>query len=363
MELGAYPLHRKRCLNGFRESFALFTANGRSGALAVSKAQVVKVDTQPALIGPQVRNLPVDQSSALSYLANEICQEAGSNGGSYLDPAFSARLALAIKEGKSTNVEGKSTNVVAIGNSVKQVARRTAATAHLSFEPWSSERQLQILERGAYIRRNSLKQIIEVCSSKGEKIGFGYSPDGNLRIFTRFSSNAEVQTLGVWEAEQVIIKDSAGNVILVGQSMDISETGCLTIRQSEKHVYSINLIQELYTERQELEWRDGEFYRLKAIFALDGFRMSTCFESGIEHYDDLKQRQLLLRFYGRDGSFLAFDSEANLRALEPLQSADRGTRAVQPNFIACLDGTTAWDSVKLCALTDWDYFHKFITEE
>jgi hypothetical protein len=355
MELGAYPRHQKRCLNGFRPAFTLFTTNGGSSTLVVANPQVAKVDTERALIGAQVRNFSADNGSALSHLANEICQEAGSNGGGYLDPAFSARIAQTIKERESANV-------VAIGNSQRQAAKRTAS-AHMSFEPWSSERQLQVFERGAYIRRNSLKQIIEVCSSKGEKIGFGYSPDGSLRIFTRFSSNAEVQALGVWEAEQVIVKDNSGNVILVGQSMEISETGCLTIRQSEKHVYSINLIQELYTERQEIEWRDGEFYRLKAIFALDGFRMSTCFESGVENCDDLRQRQLLLRFYGRDGSFLAFDSEAKLRVLEPLQSADRGTRAVQPNFIACLDGTTAWDSVKLCALTDWDYFHRFITEE
>ncbi|PWU03520.1 MAG: hypothetical protein C5B53_00385 [Candidatus Melainabacteria bacterium] len=355
MELSAYQRHRKRCLNGFRASFALFTNNGGSGALAVSNTQVAKVDTQPVLIGTQVRNLHPDKSTSLGWLANEICQEAGSNGGSYSDPAFSAHLALALKERNAANV-------VAIASSIRQPVKRTSSQ-HLLFEPWSSERQLQVLERGAYIRRNSLEQIIEVCSSKGEKIGFGYSPDGSLRIFTRFSSSAEVQALGVWEADQVIVKDSSGSVILVGESMEISETGSLTIHQSERHVYRIDLIHELYTEKQEVEGRDGQLYCLKAIFALDGFRMSTCFESRPENRYDLEQAQLLFRFYGRDGSFLEFDSEERLRTLEPLQSADQGTRTVKPNFIACLDGTTAWDSVKACAMTDWDYFHKFITEE
>ena len=340
MELSAYPRHRKRCLNGFRASFTLVTGNGGSGA---------PVALQPHAFAGQ---MPQNGSSVLTSLANEICQEAGVRNLAP-DAAFDARLALALKEHPLSNV-------IAIANPTRQQARRSSSE-HLRVAPWGSESQLQVFDRGAYIRRNSLRQIIEVCSQNGEKIGFGYSPEGSLRIFTRFSSTGEVQAIGVKDLDQVIVKDGGGNLLFVGESMEIAENGRLTVWQSDRRFFGIDLIHALYTEGLDIEGKSGTPFSLKAIFALDGFRMSTCFQSAQDRVEP-GRGPLLMRFYGRDGSLLAFESSEKLQSLEPSQAAPEGTRAVNSNFAHHVGEKTAWDSVNICALTDWTYFHQFIAE-
>src|SRR6516162_2362633 len=128
MELSAYPRHRKRCLNGFRASFALFPGKRSLGAPVVSKPGRIPTQVQEKGVGVLVRKAPANGNSMLADLADEICQEAGVDNPAP-DAVFDVHLADVL-------IRHSIGNVIAMANPTRQPVR--GSSEHLRVLPWAS---------------------------------------------------------------------------------------------------------------------------------------------------------------------------------------------------------------------------------
>lgn len=366
MELSAYPRHRKRSLNGFRSSFRLFPARSGSTNAVLPRLVNRSIAEEPAKVATLPRSPQTANSGILHDLANEICQEAGGTlfSQSTLGSNFGAAVALALNKRRLGSV-------VTWPQSEPQSEAREEKTYLSVVSPASRFVQEQQQEHhfdGGRIQTNGLKKIVEICSIAGDRITFQYSSAGELHAFTRFSPAGAVVSNGVDSDGRVVVKDASGRVLLNGEGMSLTASGCLTIGEGPGQTLSIDLLRAVYTERKLVESESGSRFALTAMFALDGFRTVTCFQPLLNNgnggrAEESSQEQVFMRFYGRDGSMLSFDSEENLKSFSPSQIEPPGSKLVKSVFVEESPAHTAWDAVHAMACADWDYFHRFVAED
>ena len=300
MELGGYPRHSKRCINGFKASSRLFAASGRTAS--------------SVLAHPRLANRPLPSSPAIdkhttfrqSVAPPSLMQRA-------IEPALSqgrlARLADQICQ-EASLVQSPSISIVVTDPSDK---------------------------------------IVQINSCLGEKIALQYTPEGVLRSFTRLTPQGKVHSAGLLEKHSVIIRDSCGNLKALGESMSVSRCGCLTVHQFDGQFLRIDFDKQIQVERRYIESRSGLTYSLTAYFAQDGFRYMTVFQSVCSNdgRQDAVARhaQISFRFYGRDGSVIEFSAEDKIKSRKPSCVKPAANPVYALTKIACRPQRTSWDSV------------------
>jgi len=217
-------------------------------------------------------------------------------------------------------------------------------------------RRLESLENGAKIIKDSLGRVIEVRSPLGPILRTRYDEHGHLRFFMRTDKAGNIQSYGECDKQGVVVHDPEGRVRAAGESMAIDRVGRLSIVRKDGQFWSIDLARGLHVERRQMVDEDGQWKAITAVFAYDGFRMVTRFQSmdGREFDEEsgcfkptigavVKEE---IRLYGRDGSCVQFDSEDAIEELRPSRVWPPASRAVDKKYRNRWQAGTAWQAVR-----------------
>ncbi len=314
MELGAYPRHRLR----------LFQANN-AGLAAAGVAQA-----------------PVRHQSASEFVK--------------VDPSFKD-LADQILTG--VRRQPKVPMISPVASSSQERASKldfllklggTISDAMPSTKSCPSGHRLESYENGASVTKDELGRVVEVSSNGNQQVFITYSPSGFLKIFFLLDAFGNVLLVGEHDEQGVVVKDPQGQIQAAGEYMSAGPNGCLTVHQLDGQFWTIDLVLNTFSERRFMVDRKKRAHCLTAIFSDDGFRMMTRFQAlpsnaHVDRENSLNwlgsQSRVTLRFYGRDGSLLEFDSDENLASAKP--------SLVLPATKQALPGPrnngTAWDAV------------------
>lgn len=217
-------------------------------------------------------------------------------------------------------------------------------------------RRLESLENGAKIIKDSLGRVIEVRSPLGPILRTRYDEHGHLRFFMRTDKAGNIQSYGECDKQGVVVHDPEGRVRAAGESMAIDRVGRLSIVRKDGQFWSIDLARGLHVERRQMVDEDGQWKAITAVFAYDGFRMVTRFQSmdGREFDEEsgcfkptigsvIREE---IRLYGRDGSCVQFDSEDAIEELRPSRVWPPASRAVDKKYRNRWQAGTAWQAVR-----------------
>ncbi|HNB21148.1 MAG TPA: hypothetical protein PKZ32_01940 [Candidatus Melainabacteria bacterium] len=217
-------------------------------------------------------------------------------------------------------------------------------------------RRLESLDNGANIIKDSLGRVIEVRSPLGPVLRARYDEKGHLRFFVRTDKAGNIQSYGESDAQGVVVHDPEGRVRAAGESMAIDRVGRLSIVRKDGQFWSIDLARGLHVERRQMVDEDGQWKAITAVFAYDGFRMVTRFQSmdGREFDEEsgclkptissvVKEE---IRLYGRDGSCVQFNSEEAIEELRPARVWPPASRAVDKRYRNRWQAGTAWQAVR-----------------
>lgn len=355
MELSNHPRHRKRFLSGFGATSGLFGTHSRATNVALAEAVNNLPMLSAKILGSDVRAIKLQPTSfeeprvaSLNLLADQICQEAcGSVSATQLTQLSKDRKTVSIEK-MPTHNHRKLRAWPALDPTLTHVPRLSGTPV----KPMSDVTEWQLAHiEGAVVVRNRLTQISEISSRSGEKIRFTYGAEGDLRSYTRRLPSGQIHSSGEVDGDSIVVRDGAGQVVLIGESMSVSDSGQLAIKRRQGQFLRVDLISETYTERRVVRSEPGNICRLTAMFALDGFRMHTHFqvlkiyrqasdEISEETWNAPETHQSL-RFYGRDGSVLEFDSIDKVRLQQNFHAM---SFMAQPSLPDGLPGLTAWDS-------------------
>jgi hypothetical protein len=211
--------------------------------------------------------------------------------------------------------------------------------------------RVESYENGARVMKDELGRVVEVTSQTNQQMFITYSKAGILSAFCLLDPCGNVLMVGEHDDQSVVVKGSKGQMQAVGEYMSVGPNGCLTVHRLDGQFWSVDLVLSTFTERRFMVDRDKRAHCLTAIFSDDGFRMMTRFQAlpseGTGEADNPliyqgNPAQVTLRFYGRDGSMIEFDSDENLESVKP--------SLVQPAAKQRLHGKrnnrTAWDAVE-----------------
>jgi hypothetical protein len=210
--------------------------------------------------------------------------------------------------------------------------------------------RVESYENGARVMKDELGRVVEVSSHANQQMFITYSKAGFLSAFCLLDAFGNVLLVGEQDASSVIVKGAKGQIQAVGEYMSVGPNGCLTVHRLDGQFWSVDLVLNTFTERRFMVDRNKRTHCLTAIFSDDGFRMMTRFQAlptdgpgDSEHLNyHGNPAQVTLRFYGRDGSMIEFDSDENLESVKP--------SLVQPAAKQRLHGKrnnrTAWDAVE-----------------
>lgn len=217
-------------------------------------------------------------------------------------------------------------------------------------------RRMESMENGAKIIKDSLGRVIEVRSPLGPVLRTRYDEHGHLRFFVRTDKEGNIQAYGESDKQGVVVHDPEGRVRAAGESMAIDRVGRLSIVRKDGQFWSIDLARGLHVERRQMVDEDGQWKAITAVFAYDGFRMVTRFQSmdGREFDEEtgcykptidaaVKEE---IRLYGRDGSCVQFDSEDAIEELRPSRVWPPASRAVDKKYRNRWQAGTAWQAVR-----------------
>jgi hypothetical protein len=206
-------------------------------------------------------------------------------------------------------------------------------------------------ENGARVTKDELGRVVEVSSHTNQQMFITYSKAEFLSAFCLLDAFGNVLLVGEHNDNGVVVKGSKAQIQAVGEYMSVGPNGCLTVHRLDGQFWSIDLVLSTYTERRFMVDKDKRAHCLTAIFSDDGFRMMTRFQAlspdatnDVEHAfaHQSNPTQVTLRFYGRDGSMIEFDSDENLESVKP--------SLVQPAAKQRLHGKrnnrNAWDAVE-----------------
>lgn len=230
----------------------------------------------------------------------------------------------------------------------------TEATPTLQLLP--AGRRMESLDNGAQIIKDSLGRVIEVRSPLGPVLRTRYDENGHLRFFVRTDKEGNIQSYGESDKQGVVVHDPEGRVRAAGESMAIDRVGRLSIVRKDGQFWSIDLARGLHVERRQMVDEDGQWTAITAVFAYDGFRMVTRFQSMEAREFDEEEGCFLpssgsvckeeIRLYGRDGSCVQFDSEDAIDELRPSRVWPPGSRAVDKKYRNRWQAGTAWQAVR-----------------
>lgn len=217
-------------------------------------------------------------------------------------------------------------------------------------------RRLETLDNGAQIIKDSLGRVIEVRSPLGPVLRTRYDENGHLRFFVRTDKEGNIQSYGESDKQGVVVHDPEGRVRAAGESMAIDRVGRLSIVRKDGQFWSIDLARGLHVERRQMVDEDGQWTAITAVFAYDGFRMVTRFQSmDLREFDENEGCyipsasaviQEEIRLYGRDGSCVQFDSEEAIEDLRPSRVWPPASRAVDKKYRNRWQAGTAWQAVR-----------------
>ena len=204
---------------------------------------------------------------------------------------------------------------------------------------------------GGEIVKDAIGRVREVKSRGGITICFEYDRAGNLDSFYRIEADGRPHSEGRRDRHGVVVRDPDGRVRALGELMTVDPLGCLCIHNHDGQFVSLDLIRGLHIERRCLPDWQGVWQTLTAIFAHDGFRMATRFHEIKSAADDQYETCLQscpspLRFYGRDGSVIAFHSEDDLRGLRPSRVLPPGSVHVELPLRGKRQAGTAWEAAQ-----------------
>lgn len=221
--------------------------------------------------------------------------------------------------------------------------------------------RIERFDNGAQLKKDALGRVTDIRSGLGTSICVSYDKDGQPQGFMRSDRNGLAHSLGERDRHGVVVRDTEGRVRAAGESMSVDPNGCLSVRRFDGQFWSLDLVKGLHIERRSIVGSDGSWNFLTAVFAADGFRMVTRFQSlkgdtssNVSHAGPAGDRFHWLaaepsgtfRFYGRDGSVIQFQGEDDLSDLNPEQVWAPGSRAVEAIFRGRHQAGTAWDSVQ-----------------
>ncbi len=214
--------------------------------------------------------------------------------------------------------------------------------------------RIERFENGAELKKDALGRVRHIRSGLGVSIAIAYDNDGQPQGFVRSDRNGQMHSVGERDRHGVVVRDIEGRVRAAGESMSVDPSGCLSVRRFDGQFWSLDLVKELHIERRSIVGRDGAWNFLTAVFASDGFRMMTRFQSlqgedgpaGDRFHWLAAEPSGTFRFYGRDGSVIQFEGEDQLTDVKPQNVWAPGSRAIDPNFRGHHQAGTAWDSVQ-----------------
>jgi len=367
MELSAYPRHRMRLFPGNRTGVAFSRSPDSSPHPLARFAPVsAKLQKEPGreIAGP-----------TFAELAEQILTGAGRQPKvTMISPVPSSsqehasKLDLLLKM-ESTISDGTSSitqeqghqrhtfpSVPVMKFSAKRKGKRSCALQRPAQRPTETKsclggHRLESYENGASVTKDELGRVVEVSSSDKQQMFVTYSPSGFLKVFCLLDAFANVLLIGEHNEQGVVVKGPNGQIKVVGEYMSAGPNGCLTVHRLDGQFWTIDLVLNSFTERRFFVDRQERAHCLTAIFSDDGFRMMTRFQelpsiSKVDLESSLSWQgspsQVSLRFYGRDGSMVEFDSDESLESLRP--------KLVLPGVLKAAPGPrnnrTAWDAVE-----------------
>ncbi len=233
---------------------------------------------------------------------------------------------------------------------------RSHSEAQPTLQLLPAGRRMESLDNGAQIIKDSLGRVIEVRSPLGPVLRTRYDENGHLRFFVRTDKEGNIQSYGESDKQGVVVHDPEGRVRAAGESMAIDRVGRLSIVRKDGQFWSIDLARGLHVERRQMVDEDGQWKAITAVFAYDGFRMVTRFQSMESREFDEEEGCYLpsagsvvkeeIRLYGRDGSCVQFDSEEAIEELRPSRVWPPASRAVDKKYRNRWQAGTAWQAVR-----------------
>jgi hypothetical protein len=214
--------------------------------------------------------------------------------------------------------------------------------------------RVERFDNGAELKKDALGRVRHIRSGLGVSIVIAYDHEGQPQGFVRSDRHGQMHSIGERDRHGVVVRDIEGRVRAAGESMSVDPSGCLSVRRFDGQFWSLDLVKELHIERRSIVGRDGAWNFLTAVFASDGFRMMTRFQS-LQDEDGLAGDRFhwlaaepsgTFRFYGRDGSVIEFEGEDHLTDVKPQQVWAPGSRAIDSDFRGHHQAGTAWDSVQ-----------------
>lgn len=225
--------------------------------------------------------------------------------------------------------------------------------------------RIETYPNGASVIKDALGRVCEIISEKGISVLLSYDEKGHLASFVRADQRGTVHSRAEADKHGVLVRDSLGRVRAQGESMQVDACGCVSITREDGQFWSIDLIRSIHTERRLLPDEHGDWYSMTALFCSDGFRMATRFRK-VSVRDDKNGVTILnsanadapalafvpgedsgsYRFYGRDGSMITFDSDAELHYLKPSQVRGPGSKVVPVEQRGKRQAGTAWEALR-----------------
>lgn len=218
--------------------------------------------------------------------------------------------------------------------------------------------RLEIFEGGSRIVKDVLGRVVEVRSQHGDCLYLQYGPFGKLDSFARTDSRGRPHSLGRVEKYSVVVRDGEGRVRATGESMTVDPRGRFYLHALDGQFFSLDLVSGIHCERRRMPAGSGSAKYITALFAYDGFRMATMFarqtpvpaeeslwDDDGATYGEARETQLAFRFYGRDGSLIEFESENDLRELNPCRVMPPGSKPVHSSWLKNRQASTAWQAV------------------
>lgn len=239
-------------------------------------------------------------------------------------------------------------NLAATSSRQKPALSRGHQDETPKMEMLAAGRRMESLENGAQIVKDSLGRVIEVRSPLGPVLRTRYDENGHLRFFVRTDQDGNIQSYGESDKQGVVVHDPEGRVRAAGESMAIDRVGRLSIVRKDGQFWSIDLARGFHVERRQMVDEDGLWKALTAVFAYDGFRMVTRFQSMTPDTETGAHKVVKeeIRLYGRDGSCAQFDSEESIEELRPCRVWPPASRAVEKQYRNRWQAGTAWQAVR-----------------
>ena len=208
----------------------------------------------------------------------------------------------------------------------------------------------ELFPNGSVIAKSEIGRVKEVRCSAGAIISFRYDMSGRLESFLRTDMKGNVHSSGERDKDGVVVRDADGRVKAQGESMSVDARGTLTVRRFDGQFWSFDMVRGIHIERRILQDVDGNWNSMTALLTADGFRMATRFQRLKEQYrrfgDWLSDGQSSqVRFYGRDGSAIQFDSDEDLESIRPARIWPPGSRDIDNDWTGLRQAASAWDSV------------------